>query len=163
RVGLQHSRARAPHRGRRAGARLSDGAGGDPRVLGGLRAHQPARRSVVHVPRPADPLLMRRGNRSTVLGGTIFAVIVAIGLLAPRGAEGRGRAPRGFAVLGGGRAGAAPVRVGGARARGRREPGRAAGRAGGPVAGAGGARGAVGRGGGGARRPGGGAARPSRA
>ena len=26
---------------------------------------------------------MRRGNRSTVLGGTIFAVIVAIGLLAP--------------------------------------------------------------------------------
>src|SRR4029453_4706648 len=104
--GVLDSRAGAADRRRGPRPLLPHGAGGHPALLGRLRADQPRGRSVLHVPRPTDPVLMaiaepvpalvreaaaERGgavrrlarNRSVMLGGTIIALIVAVAILAP--------------------------------------------------------------------------------
>src|SRR5207237_5525108 len=107
RVGVRDPRAGTPDGGRRAGARLPDGAGGDPVVLRRVRADQPARRPDLHLPRSADPVLSTlAGNasiavldaapptlptvarrmvrsRSILIGGAMLALVVLMAVLAP--------------------------------------------------------------------------------
>src|SRR5205823_7348426 len=83
RIGLRDSRPWPPDSGCGPRARFPDDPGRDPVFLLHLCSHQSAHRSLVRIPRPADPILTLLHNWSVRIGGSALLVLVLLAAAAP--------------------------------------------------------------------------------